>query len=201
MANMLKIQVRHGTPGIFQILEQLLQGFVNDAGFSGGKFTPFDLGVATVAAKELVHQLEHQTRIHDEQRRPAQGVHLDQAHAGGYVKGMDIVAVFHHLDTTNGHIGSTAQQVEQTDAGVTGKTLVDHFERRHPATYDTLVAGQIVGSYAIGIGTIIVDRKSTRLNSSHVRISYAVFCLKKKKKKKKDKKLDHTQITAASIRA
>src|SRR3989442_11588998 len=28
------------------------------------------------------------------------------------------------------------------------------------------------------------DRKSTRLNSSHVRISYAVFCLKKKKNKK-----------------
>src|SRR5690554_7372782 len=31
------------------------------------------------------------------------------------------------------------------------------------------------------------DRKSTRLNSSHVRISYAVFCLKKKKKTKKTK--------------
>src|SRR5437660_8372995 len=29
------------------------------------------------------------------------------------------------------------------------------------------------------------DRKSTRLNSSHVAISYAVFCLKKKKKKQK----------------
>src|SRR5690349_24006136 len=28
----------------------------------------------------------------------------------------------------------------------------------------------------------ILDRKSTRLNSSHVEISYAVFCLKKKKK-------------------
>src|SRR5438874_13260402 len=28
-----------------------------------------------------------------------------------------------------------------------------------------------------------IDRKSTRLNSSHVEISYAVFCLKKKKKK------------------
>src|SRR5690349_24220103 len=28
------------------------------------------------------------------------------------------------------------------------------------------------------------DRKSTRLNSSHVEISYAVFCLKKKKKKR-----------------
>src|SRR5215469_1366618 len=31
--------------------------------------------------------------------------------------------------------------------------------------------------------TLAVDRKSTRLNSSHVEISYAVFCLKKKKKK------------------
>src|SRR5690606_41661950 len=30
------------------------------------------------------------------------------------------------------------------------------------------------------------DRKSTRLNSSHVKISYAVFCLKKKKKQKED---------------
>src|SRR5436309_12632326 len=33
----------------------------------------------------------------------------------------------------------------------------------------------------IGIG-LPPDRKSTRLNSSHVKISYAVFCLKKKKK-------------------
>src|SRR5437667_2892784 len=36
--------------------------------------------------------------------------------------------------------------------------------------------------------TISADRKSTRLNSSHITISYAVFCLKKKKKKKKQKK-------------
>src|SRR5438874_5393356 len=33
-----------------------------------------------------------------------------------------------------------------------------------------------------------IDRKSTRLNSSHVEISYAVFCLKKKKKIKKQHK-------------
>src|SRR5690606_41428749 len=31
--------------------------------------------------------------------------------------------------------------------------------------------------------TMLLDRKSTRLNSSHVKISYAVFCLKKKKMK------------------
>src|SRR5439155_22532287 len=38
------------------------------------------------------------------------------------------------------------------------------------------------------------DRKSTRLNSSHVAISYAVFCLKKKKKKKKKKKQARKQM-------
>src|SRR5690349_22203629 len=32
------------------------------------------------------------------------------------------------------------------------------------------------------LGRVRIDRKSTRLNSSHVEISYAVFCLKKKKK-------------------
>src|SRR5574344_965937 len=34
----------------------------------------------------------------------------------------------------------------------------------------------------IGMGSTLLDRKSTRLNSSHQIISYAVFCLKKKKK-------------------
>src|SRR5690554_1675048 len=36
-------------------------------------------------------------------------------------------------------------------------------------------------TYLLEAKPIIEDRKSTRLNSSHVRISYAVFCLKKKK--------------------
>src|SRR2546421_6823772 len=35
----------------------------------------------------------------------------------------------------------------------------------------------------------IRDRKSTRLNSSHDQISYAVFCLKKKKKKKEKRQI------------
>src|SRR5436305_2898120 len=43
----------------------------------------------------------------------------------------------------------------------------------------TLTTGR--GAFLVGAG----DRKSTRLNSSHVRISYAVFCLKKKTQNKK----------------
>src|SRR5699024_11541831 len=45
-----------------------------------------------------------------------------------------------------------------------------------------LLLQPVIGSYFeyVGIGDLsIEDRKSTRLNSSHVSISYAVFCLKK----------------------
>src|SRR5690606_40906930 len=44
---------------------------------------------------------------------------------------------------------------------------------------------------AITTRTIHEDRKSTRLNSSHVKISYAVFCLKKKK---------HTELSQSTKR-
>src|SRR5690242_21803896 len=42
-------------------------------------------------------------------------------------------------------------------------------------------------SCSFRVGAPSRDRKSTRLNSSHMSISYAVFCLKKKKKKKNRK--------------
>src|SRR3712207_7198035 len=50
----------------------------------------------------------------------------------------------------------------------------------HPAS---LASSVFAPPAARGLGTG-QDRKSTRLNSSHANISYAVFCLKKKKKKK-----------------
>src|SRR5690242_21176872 len=42
--------------------------------------------------------------------------------------------------------------------------------------------GQVLWTYhpGSGLASDVVDRKSTRLNSSHMSISYAVFCLKKK---------------------
>src|SRR2546427_30621 len=44
-----------------------------------------------------------------------------------------------------------------------------------------------------------LDRKSTRLNSSHSQISYAVFCLKKKKKKKKKSIMRSVRLTLVVI--
>src|SRR5689334_23938404 len=55
--------------------------------------------------------------------------------------------------------------------------------------HDHAYSGVLVGPRAFSFGRFVatkdLDRKSTRLNSSHSSISYAVFCLKKKTKKKK----------------
>src|SRR2546427_6740174 len=48
-------------------------------------------------------------------------------------------------------------------------------------------------------GKLKGDRKSTRLNSSHSQISYAVFCLKKKKKQHNTRRL-HTRTMSTSPR-
>src|SRR5690606_41008547 len=47
----------------------------------------------------------------------------------------------------------------------------------------TPVLRTFAGGGAVFCAAVLIDRKSTRLNSSHVKISYAVFCLKKKKDK------------------
>src|SRR5437773_6520498 len=68
----------------------------------------------------------------------------------------------------------------------TEEETVDHAE-------DAGVDGDAEGKRYDGDGGKPGDRKSTRLNSSHITISYAVFCLKKKKKTRKNK--THTART------
>src|SRR5207249_11797980 len=66
-------------------------------------------------------------------------------------------------------------------AGQTGST---DFPTSHPlqSTLNGRSDAFITALNAQGNTFLFSDRKSTRLNSSHVSISYAVFCLKKKKK-------------------
>src|SRR5256885_9962968 len=58
------------------------------------------------------------------------------------------------------------------------------FAKRGPwgAVAVLVLLGLLVPGAAAQPKPVVVDRKSTRLNSSHLVISYAVFCLKKKKK-------------------
>src|SRR2546430_10087674 len=72
----------------------------------------------------------------------------------------------------------------------------------------TVLAAAPRDEYVLGAGHVTVpargpgrrsrDRKSTRLNSSHSQISYAVFCLKKKKKQNKHHRMHYLRI---SVRA
>src|SRR5690242_21366267 len=65
-------------------------------------------------------------------------------------------------------------------------TSLDFQNLSQTGTYYAVVrelTDNFTGSYALTLfRTPTTDRKSTRLNSSHMSISYAVFCLKKKKK-------------------
>src|SRR2546427_10513442 len=58
------------------------------------------------------------------------------------------------------------------------------FRSNRYATLAELPQGAVVGTSSLRRQALLqaLDRKSTRLNSSHSQISYAVFCLKKKKK-------------------
>src|SRR3989454_8932662 len=71
-----------------------------------------------------------------------------------------------------GHLGSRGQVHDRLIDGLE-RTLADRALQRH----------QLVGFVPHLRRIQPPDRKSTRLNSSHLVISYAVFCLKKKKKK------------------
>src|SRR5438034_1700003 len=51
-----------------------------------------------------------------------------------------------------------------------------------------VLPGEYPYSMSTNLAALTLDRKSTRLNSSHTVISYAVFCLKKKKKKTKKRR-------------
>src|SRR5437870_10169910 len=94
--------------------------------------------------------------------------------------------------------------------GFVGKHVAQHFQANRPRRSPTVSAKLLdaapttaerfsehlrAASGALGqsrtglLRRAVRDRKSTRLNSSHVAISYAVFCLKKKKRSKITKKL------------
>src|SRR5688572_31462692 len=70
-------------------------------------------------------------------------------------------------------------------------TTLFRSRRRHGHAAHRLPLTHGKGSVRNGSGRAVVsteaDRKSTRLNSSHSQISYAVFCLKKKKKRKTER--------------
>src|SRR5574343_863648 len=109
--------------------------------------------------------------------------------------------------TVSSTIGGSSLTFTGTDANVSyGYVTITFASSINNGTNNKLVSGEnitVVSTTATASMTAVpiwtasgtaaaypapVDRKSTRLNSSHITISYAVFCLKKKKKKNKKQK-------------
>src|SRR3712207_8697205 len=72
----------------------------------------------------------------------------------------------------------------QNAAGIIGDQLQNMTQGAGTKTGFALLLALLIALYGAskGASSVMTDRKSTRLNSSHANISYAVFCLKKKKK-------------------
>src|SRR2546422_3608869 len=77
-------------------------------------------------------------------------------------------------------------------------TLFRSHARRNAHREERIFVVRIGFQPGLGSG---LDRKSTRLNSSHGYISYAVFCLKKKKKSITARKILRVEVNAASTKA
>src|SRR5690625_6282977 len=106
----------------------------------------------------------------------------------GEVAGLDGVRLAGRgaLLTDQYHLGAGRDVQARLDHAVIAQRDADPGLRAEQgATADAHPVGAAAGQGAHGGGATAdvgpVDRKSTRLNSSHVAISYAVFCLKKKK--------------------
>src|SRR5947209_15275046 len=105
------------------------------------------------------------------------------------VKAIDLAAT-----AARGALEATGVAAEEIDHTVVGNALQTSgdaiYGARHvalkagvPADRPALTVNRLCGSgiqsIISGAHMILLDRKSTRLNSSHANISYAVFCLKK----------------------
>src|SRR2546426_1384631 len=75
-----------------------------------------------------------------------------------------------------------SQPAEQAGTELPSSAILKRSHRRSPTMRADIVPGGAFPDYELPDHTQALDRKSTRLNSSHLVISYAVFCLKKKKK-------------------
>src|SRR3712207_8802346 len=72
-------------------------------------------------------------------------------------------------------------RVRAEAAAETGRRILEAvIELHRERFFDQVSLEDIAERAGVTVQTVIRDRKSTRLNSSHANISYAVFCLKKK---------------------
>src|SRR5215211_8250955 len=170
-------QLAEGGVVVAQDVEQLLgRGRLRERG-EAAQVEEETCDVGAVARQELLavparDQLGHLGREEAGELSPLPLDGLEQAR----VRERDRGLVGEGLEELDVLLGECLRLAAHDDDGADELVLDHHRHAEH----------RPVGARpGIGVLGIELDRKSTRLNSSHTVISYAVFCLKKKKKKEK----------------
>src|SRR5690554_3507643 len=99
--------------------------------------------------------------------------------------GIETAAEIYNIDVVGGDTTSSLTGLIISVTAIGTVNSKDVVYRSGAKPNDLLVVSGDLGAAYMGLQVLerekeVLDRKSTRLNSSHVRISYAVFCLKKK---------------------
>src|SRR5690625_4879454 len=144
----------------------------------GGSLTAAD----AVLNGEYQHALNLGGGLHHGFKRRASGfcIYNDGAIAIKYIREKFNLKVL-YIDT-DAHHGDGVQEAFYDDPNVCTVSIHETGRYLFPGTGNVNERGLKEGhGYSFNLPIDALDRKSTRLNSSHVAISYAVFCLKKKK--------------------
>src|SRR5580692_7521530 len=141
-------------------------------------------GAGILDSTELIAILQGLERIGEQAASSAKSLADDEAEDVHHFVEKQLVAL---IGDTGYKLHSARSRNEQiaTDLRLYVRAAIDQVRADLAAWCSALLdRAQQAGNAAMPAYTHLQDRKSTRLNSSHSQISYAVFCLKKKKKKK-----------------
>src|SRR5439155_1324459 len=174
------------------VVAERFLGVIDAAGEAQGSATGFGADIVEVQAGRV----EDQVALHS--AKPGGKIccasrHVFNMHAPGDARavespfegrvdlGLATRVQFRHVATEKAQVQAPVQS--QTQSAASGKL---HGPGNLEVGVLTLKRDGFYVERVARCAEVNQDRKSTRLNSSHVAISYAVFCLKKKKKKKKN---------------
>gem|GEM_PF-5866462 len=140
-----QLQRIDAVPGLLVFLADHVDQAVDHALLGVREVTSFDTRLQPArAAVQRIDDTEHQRGVADHQAAAAQRTDGDDVEVGGHHQLAQEGAVALHRHRAHGHFGAAADEVEQADAEVAGKALVDDFHRRHAPAHDALLAGDVV---------------------------------------------------------
>src|SRR2546427_993180 len=160
--------------------------------FTGGVYSPLDAQIAEKVGIKAIYLSGYSVAMANGWPDMGFLTQTEVARIASMVAGAVDVPVIADADDGYGNALSTLRTVqEMIKTGVAGIHLEDQrFPKRcgHIAGKMCVSREEALGKYRAAVDVrnrldpdFFIDRKSTRLNSSHSQISYAVFCLKKKK--------------------